>query len=107
LQWLNSSFNQKTGNSNNTVHFCNIATLIQAVDNVYNGAVFRGDRYIYQSQQGYMNYNVCFKKEKNVKINIRLGAIDSGLDYTPSYVFPNLLTVMHHFSIKFNITPFK
>jgi hypothetical protein len=55
-----------------------------------------------------MNYDLCFKKERDVKINIRFGAIDSGLDYCPASIFTNgVSTIMHHFSIQFNITPFK
>jgi hypothetical protein len=107
LQWLRSSYNVKSGNETSTVHLCNINDLKQAVDNLTVGPVYRGDRYLFQSQRGYMNYDLCLKKERDVKINIRLGSITSGLDYSPSSVFPNDTTVMHHFSIKFNITPFK
>jgi hypothetical protein len=108
LQWLRSSYNQKTGNDNQTVHLCNISDMKQAVDNATAGPVYRGDRYLFQSQRGYMNYDLCFRKERNIKINIRFGAIDSGLDYCPASIFANgISTIMHHFSIKFNITPFK
>jgi hypothetical protein len=47
-------------------------------------------------------------KEREVKINIRFGAIDSDLDYCPASIFAGgTSTIMHHFSVKFNITPFK
>jgi hypothetical protein len=61
----------------------------------------------YSGQTGYMNFNLCFKKEPNVKLNISFGSIDSDLDYAPSDVFLSTADIMHHFSIKFNITPFK
>jgi hypothetical protein len=81
----------------------------QASDNASAGPVYRGDRYIFQSQRDYMNYDLCFRKERDVKINIRfLGAIDSGLDYAPASVFAGgTSTIMHHFSVKFNIALFK
>jgi hypothetical protein len=108
LQWLRSSYDVQSGNETGTVHLCNISDMKQASDNASAGPVYRGDRYIFQSQRGYMNYDLCFRKERDVKINIRFGAIDSGLDYCPASIFANgTITIMHHFSIKFNITPFK
>jgi hypothetical protein len=68
---------------------------------------FRNDRYLYISQQGYENYNLCFRKAKNVQINIRLGGIGTGIDYCPSSVFTSEQSTMQHFIIKLNITPFK
>jgi hypothetical protein len=92
LNWLRSSFNQKTGNENNTVHLCNIRDIFNGADNyppswfIFNSASYN----IYIGQTGYMNYNLCFKKEPtNVKINIRLGGLGTGLDYTPAIIFDN------------------
>ena len=51
---------------------------------------------------------ICyFKKQKDANINIRLVAVDSGLDYTPEDIFLSSQNVMHYFTMKFNIIPFK
>jgi hypothetical protein len=108
LNWVRSSFNQKTGNENSTVHLCNIRDIFNGSNNndpawyIYNGIT-----YLYIGQTGYMNYNLCFKKEPNVQINIRLGGLSTGLDYTPSNILINSSDIMQHYHIKFNIIPFK
>jgi hypothetical protein len=108
LNWVRSSFNQKTGAENSTVHLCNVQNNLKAVDNNNPSRdIFGGDTYIYLGQTGYMNYNLCFKKEANVNINIRLGGLGSGLDYTPSDMIVDVGKIMQHFIIKLNIIPFK
>jgi hypothetical protein len=109
LNWLRSSFNQKTGNENNTVHLCNIRDIFNGADNSPpSWYIFNRASYIYIGQTCYMNYNLCLKKEQNVKINIRLGGLGTGLDYTPAIIFDNNSTaIMECFHIKFNIIPFK
>jgi hypothetical protein len=109
LNWVRSSFNQKTGNENATVHLGNIREINNGSDNEDpSWYVFNNVTYLYIAQTGYMNYNLCFKKEPNVQINIRLGGLNTGLDYTPSSIFDgNLTSIMQHFIIKFNIIPFK
>jgi hypothetical protein len=74
LNWVRSSFNQKTGNENSTVHLCNMRDIFNGKDNKAPGwYIFNSATYIYMGQTGYMNYNLCLKKEPNVQINIRLG----------------------------------
>jgi hypothetical protein len=107
LQFVRSTFNVRTGNEATTAHLCNISHQYESTTNTAGIKLWRGDEYLYETQVGFANYNLCFKKEKNVKINIRFGAIDSGLDYCPESVFPSSFEVMHHFNIKLNIIPFK
>jgi hypothetical protein len=109
LDWVRSSFNQKTGNENATVHLGNIREINNGSDNENpNWYVYNNITYLYVSQTGYLNYNLMFKKEPRVQINIRIGGLGTGLDYTPSSIFENdITTIMQHFIIKLNIIPFK
>lgn len=107
LDFVNSTFNQKTGNNKTYAHIGNVANQFESATNESKGSNWRGDEYIYHSQKGYSNYNLLFKKEKNVKINIRFGAIDSDNDYVPDGVVSTPFLVMHHFICKFNIVPHK
>jgi hypothetical protein len=113
LNWVRSSFNQKSGNENLTVHLCNVQKKLKAVDNNNNNNnnpswdIYGGDTYLYLAQTGYINYNLCFKKEANVNINIRLGGLGTGLDYVPSDTITAVGQIMQHFIIKLNIIPFK
>jgi hypothetical protein len=108
LNWVRSSFNQKSGNENDTVHLGNIRDINNGNDNgdpswyIYNNIT-----YLYIAQTGYINYNLCFKKEPNVQINIRLGGLGTGLDYTPESIFTDATSIMQHYNIKLNIIPFK
>jgi hypothetical protein len=108
LNWVRSSFNQKSGNENATVHLCNIRDINKANDNGDpSWYIWQNLTYLYIAQTGYMNYNLCFKKEPNVQINIRLGGLGTGLDYTPDSIFSDATSPMQHYIIKFNIIPFK
>jgi hypothetical protein len=108
LNWVRSSFNQKTGNENSTVHLCNLRSIYQGTDNnAPSWYIFTGNSYVFMNQTGYMNYNLCFKKEPNVQINIRIAGLSTGLDYTPSNIFNSIADIMQHFNIKLNIIPFK
>jgi hypothetical protein len=110
LDFVNSTFNQKSGCNKAFAHIGNISNQFKMADNDPNGSgLWRGDEYLYSTQKGYSNYNLLFKKQKNVKINIRFGAIDSNLDYIPSEAFElsESFYVMHHFICKFNIVPYK
>jgi hypothetical protein len=109
LNWVRSSFNQKTGNENATVHLGNIREINNGADNNDpSWYIFSNITYLYVGQTGYMNYNLCFRKEPHVQLNIRIGGLGTGLDYTPSSVFEsNITTTMQHFIIKLNIIPFK
>jgi hypothetical protein len=107
LKFVRSTYNQKIGTDTTYAHLCNISNQYNSTTNDPGINLWRGDEYLYYSQKGYANYNLCFKKEKHVKINIRFGAIDSGLDYCPESVFPTVFNTMHHFIAKFNIVPFK
>jgi hypothetical protein len=89
--------------------------LLSSVRTIYNASdnnqaewtVLRGDTYTYIGQTGYMNYNLCFRKQENVSINISLGALGTGLNYTPEEIFSLPAYIMQDFCIKFNIIPFK
>jgi hypothetical protein len=109
LDWCRSSFNQKSGNKNATVHLGNIREINNGTDNNDpSWYVFNNITYLYVGQTGYMNYNLCFRKEPNVKINIKIGGLGTGLDYTPPEIFENnFTTIMQHFILKLNIIPFK
>lgn len=111
LQFVRSTFNQKTGCESNQAHLCNISVQYD-INNAIKTNNWRGDEYLYHSQKGYSNYNLCFRKEKQVTITLKLGALETGLDYIPSDIFDGdpFLTIQyvgHHFIAKFNIIPFK
>jgi hypothetical protein len=107
LQFVKFTFDIRSSNETTTAHLCNIIHQYNSTTNAAGINLWRDDEYLYETQVGYANYNLCFRKERNVKINIRFGAIDSGLDYCPASVFPSVFNVMHHFNIKLNIIPFK
>jgi hypothetical protein len=62
LQFVRSTFNQKTGNENRTAHIGNLFNTYIASTNAGPYIFLRGDRYAYSGQTGYMNFNLCFKK---------------------------------------------
>ena len=107
LNFIHSTFKTKTGNESNYAHIGNVSSQFSSIDNNSSGDQYQTNEYLYYSQKSYMNNNLCFKKEKNVKLNIRFGAIDSGLDYAPSNVYVYGIDIAQHFCIKFNIIPFK
>lgn len=106
LQWVNSSYSQKNDVNTNYCHLCNIQQQFTTQNTVAVGD-WRNDEYLYESIKGYDKFDLMFKKQQFVTINIRIGAIDSDLDYTPESIFIYSSFIMHYFLIKFNIVPFK
>jgi hypothetical protein len=107
LQWVNSSYSQKDDCNLSYCHLCNVKQQYNMINNNIQFSNWRRDEYLYNAIKGYAKYDLMFKKQEYVKINIRIGAIDSNLDYTPENIFSNTSSIMQYFILKFNIVPFK
>ena len=106
LQWVNSSYSQKYDSNTSYCHLCNIKDQFTS-QNIIQFGNWRDTEYLYEATKGYAKYDLMFKKQEYAKINIRIGAIDSNLDYTPASIFFSDSFIMHYFIVKFNIVPFK
>ena len=106
LQWVNSSYSQKYDCNTSYCHLCNVKDQFTS-ENVNQFGNWRDTEYLYEATKGYEKYDLMFKKQEHAKINIRIGAIDSDLDYTPDSIFFSNNFIMHYFMLKFNIVPFK
>ena len=105
LQWVNSSYNQKSDSNLNYCHLCNVKDQF-TVENISQVGNWRDSEYLYEATKGYAKYDLMFKKQQYAKIKIRIGSIDSGLEYTPESIFYSSNFIMHYFLMKFNIVPF-
>jgi len=106
LQWVNSSYSQKVNSNTNYCHLCNVKDQFTS-ENLSQVGNWRDTEYLYTATKGYARYDLMFRKQKHVKIKIRIGAIDTDTEYTPENVFFSSSFIMHYFLIKFNIVPFK
>jgi hypothetical protein len=106
LDWVNSSYSQKDDANLNYCHLSNVTDHFSLNNNVRYD-IFEDNEYMYESPKGYAKYDLLFEKQQYAKINIRLGSIDSGLDFAQESVFINSQNIMHYFTMKFNIIPFK
>jgi hypothetical protein len=95
LDWVNSSYSQKYDNNTSYCHLCNIKDQF-TTENVIQFGNWRDTEYLYEATKGYAKYDLMFKKQEYAKINIRIGAIDSNLNYTPDSIFFSNNFIMHY-----------
>lgn len=109
LNFINSSYNVKSGCNNRTAFLTCLSNQFRMSDPITPvGGNFRNDELFYEEQRGYANYNLMFKKEANVNLNMTMGTLSSGLTYIEESAFPlGSINNMQHLIARFNIIPFK
>lgn len=109
LNFINSSFNVKSGCNSRTAYLTTLGNYYNANTNIQVTTQPMQNQYYYEEEQtGWINNNLMFRKEHYVKLNMTFGASSSDLTYTPEEAFPlggrNNFPV---FACKFIIIPFK
>ena len=109
LNFINSSYNVKSGCNNRTAFLTCLSNQFRMNDPTLPvSGNYRNDELFYEEQRGYANYNLMFKKEPNINLNMTIGSLSSDLTYAPESAFPDgSINNMQHIIARFNIIPFK